>query len=230
VKLSATSARAGAILAASAAAAFAISTAAVSSATAHQAAIPEAAKFPFASFSFTGGVSTPQPAHPSVFALSFATTFTLSSNSPGIVNQTTGTLDNVTIAEQVSYPVPGTKFVGPVRLPFKAEKLVLTVAIKGSCFVPDKAGGYSFQGTLKCVTSTLTLGSKTYKASALLKSVSATFKPTAGAPQWTGSLQAGFINPGYTFPIATLGSGGSTTLTIGGNGGRLRTQSVTFSG
>ncbi len=228
--ISATSVRAIAILAFAGAAAFTISTAAVSSATVGQAPVAAAIQFPFATFSFTGGVSTPQPSRPSSFALNFTTSFTLSANSTGIVNPTTGTLDNVTIAEKVSYPVPGTKFVGPVRLPFKSEKLVLTVAIKGSCFVPLPAGGFAFHGSLKCVTSTLTLGSKTYKVSALLTSISGNFAGAVGAPQWTGSLQAGFSNPGYTFPVATLGSGGSTSLTIGSNGGRLATRGITFTG
>jgi hypothetical protein len=147
------------------------------------------------------------------------------------VNPSTGKLDDITIAEQVSYPVPGGRFIGPVRLPFKSETLVLTVAIKGSCFVPQPNGIFAFRGTLGCVASTLKLGSKTYKVSALLKAFGGLFTPSpTGAPQWTAAMHGTFVNPGYTFPVATLGSGGFSSLTIGSNGGKLATRSVSFAG
>jgi hypothetical protein len=228
VKKPGTSTRAVVILIAASAAAFAISTAAVSSATTSQPAAGAAVKYPFAKFSFTGGVST---APSSRFGLTFATSFTLNPKSPGITNPASGTLQNVAIIEQVSYPVPGGAFVGPVRLPFRSETLALTVAISGKCFVALPTGGYGFNGKLSCVTATLKLGSKTYKVAALLKSVSGTFTMSAtGAPVWTGSVQAKFASPGYTFPVATLGSGGFTSLTIGDNGGKLGTHSITFAG
>ncbi len=226
-----TSARAIAILAGASLAAFAVSTIAVSSATANQAPVVSAARFPFTKFSFTGGVSTSRPARPATFALAFTSSFTLSPRSPGIVNPATGQLQDVTITEQVSYPVPGGRFVGPVRLPFRSQTLALTVAIKGTCFVPTPVGGFVFRGSLQCVTSALKLGLKTYKVSALLISVSGTFTRTPNGPQqWTSSLMASFRNPGYTFPVATLGSGGFTSLTIGGNGGKAATRSVAFAG
>jgi hypothetical protein len=231
VKKPGTTARAFGILAGACAAAFVISTAAVSSATTNQAPAGPAVQFPFAKFSFTGGVSTQTPSKPSTFSLTFKTSFTLSPKSPGITSPASGTLDNVAFTEQVSYPVPGGQFVGPVRLPFRSQTLQLTVAIKGTCFIPTPTGAFEFRGSLKCVTSSLKLGSKTYRVSALLTSVGGTFTPSAtGAPVWSASLHAGFKNPGYTFPVATLGSGGSTSLTIGPNGGKLATRSITFAG
>jgi len=226
-----TSARAIAILASAAAAAFAISTVAVSAATANQVPSVAAVKFPFAKFSFTGGVSTTKPTRPTTFALTFKTSFTLNSRSPGIVDPTTGTLDNIAITEQVAYPIPGGKFVGPVRLPFRSETLVLGVTLRGKCFVSQPNGEFLFRGGRQCVTSTLKLGSKTYKVSGLLVTADGSVVPSpTGAPQWTSSIQATFRNPGYTFPVATLGAGGFTELTIGGNGGKRATQSVTFGG
>ena len=223
--------RAIAILASAGAAAFAISTAAVSSATTSQVSAPTAAKFPFTKFSFVGGVSTSAPAKPKTFALTFKTSFTLSPNSPGIVDPTTGTLDNVAITEQVAYPVPGGGFVGPVRLPFRSETLALGVTLKGTCFIAQPTAGYEFRDSQGCVTSTLKLGSKTYKVSALLVTCDGSVVPNpTGAQQWTSSLRATFRNPGYTFPVATLGSGGFTALTIGPNGGKLHTRSVAFAG
>jgi len=227
-----TSARAIAILASAAAAAFAISTAAVSLATTSQAPSGVAAvKFPFAKFSFSGGVSAAKPARPTTFTLTFMTSFTLSPNSPGIVDPTTGLLDTMTVTEQVAYPVPGGKFVGPVRLPFRSETLALTVSLKGACFVAQQNGSFTFRNNKQCVTSTLKLGSKTYKVSALLVTCDGSVTPNpTGAPQWSSTLRATFRNPGYTFPVATLGSGGFTSLRIGGNGGRLATRAVAFSG
>lgn len=234
-KLGATS-RAFAILVGAGVAAFAVSTAAVSSATTNGGAPAISVKYHFAAFGFTGGVSTSNASRPSTFSLSFTSSFTLAANSPGIVNSTTGTLDAVTVQERVSYPLPAARaaapLVGPVQLPFSSEHLALVVAIKGRCFVNDPAtGAYQFRGTVKCATATLKLGSKTYNVSSLLRSITGSFAPIAGAVgDWNGSLGATFANPGYTFPVATLGSGGGTSLIIGANGGSAGTKSVVFSG
>jgi hypothetical protein len=234
VKIQGSSARAIAILAGAGIAAFAVSTAAVSSATTHSSSPSVAAKYPFSPFSFSGGVSTSAPANPTTFSLSFTTSFGLAAGSPGIVNSTTGTLDKVTVTEKVAYPIPatGAQLVGPAQLPFSSEKLALAIAIKGSCFVLQAASGnYVFTGRLSCVTSTLTLGSTSYKVSSLLTSLSGSFTPPGPASgEGSGTLTASFSNPGYTFPVATLGSGGGTTLTIGSNGATVPTQSVTFTG
>jgi len=223
--------RAIVILALAGVSAFAVSTAAVSSATTHVSTHTAAVKFPFSSFSFSGGVSAPTPANSS-FTLSFTTSFALAANSPGIVNPATGTLDKVTVKEKVSYPIPaaGAQLVGPAQLPFGSETLTLSVAIAGKCFVPTPTGTYMFSGGLTCATSTLTLGTSSFNVSSLLTSLTGTFTPPspASGTGWTGSLAAGFSNPGYTFPVATLGSGGGTTLTIGSNGANVPTQSVTF--
>jgi hypothetical protein len=224
-------ARAIIILAGAGAVAFAVSTAAVSSAAVHPSVPGVAVTYPFSAFSFTGGVSAPVPGAAS-FSLNFTTSFALNPNSPGIVNPATGTLDKVTVTERVSYPVPGGAPVGPAQLPFRSEKLALVVAISGKCFIPQPSGDYVFRGSLSCATPTLTLGTTSYSASSLLTSLTGTFTPPnpATGTGWTGSLNAGFANPGYTFPVATLGSGGGTTLTIGSNGGTQLTGNVTFSG
>jgi hypothetical protein len=235
MKIRGSSARAIAILAGAGIAAFAISTAAVSSATTHLSSPSLAAKYPFSPFSFTGGVSTSVPANPATFSLSFTTSFGLAADSPGIVNATTGTLDKVTVTEKVAYPIPdtGAQLVGPAQLPFSSETLKLAVPIKGSCFtLQATTGNYVFSGDLSCVTPTLTLGSTAYSVSSLLTSLSGSFTPPnpASGAEGSGSLTATFSNPGYTFPVATLGSGGGTTLTIGANGATVATQSVTFTG
>jgi len=224
------SARAAIILAGAGVAAFVASTAAVSSASTTTPKMPAAAKFPFAKFSFTGGVSTSAPSRPSTFTLTFSASFTLGAGSPAIASQA-GVLGNVLIEERVGYPVPGGRLVGPVQLPFKTERLTLLVGLKGSCFVLNQDGSFTFNGSLRCVSAALKLGIKTYRVHALLKLVRGTFTPNpTGAPQWTASLSATFKSPGYTFPVATLGSAGFTMLKVGLNGGTLRTRSITFSG
>jgi hypothetical protein len=229
-----TSARAIAILAFAGVAAFAVSTAAVSSASTNAGVPALAVKYHFKPFTFTGGVAG---AGRSAFTLSFTTSFGLPAVGPGIVTANK-TLDNISIAEHVSYPVPAGRsaaaVVGLAQLPFSAQHLTLTVAIKGSCFVqPAGAIGYEFRGSVKCATATLTLGTKSYKASALLKSLGGSFTPptpATGANEWVATLRATFASPGYTFPVAALGGGGSTDLIIGVYGASALTRSITFSG
>lgn len=228
--------RAITILAGVALTAFVVSTAAVSSATTSNNVPAISVKYHFTSFGITGGVSTASPSRPTTFSLTFATSFTLPANSPGIVNKSTGTLDAVMVRERVSYPLPAGRaaapLVGPVQLPFSSEHLTLVVAVKGSCFTQDPASGmYVFHGTTRCATAKLTLGPKTYAVSSLLRRITGSFTPVAGAVgDWTGSLGATFANPGYTFPVVTLGTGGGTSLIIGPNGGSVGTRSVTFTG
>jgi hypothetical protein len=224
------SARAAVILAGAGIAAFAASTAAVSSATTTAPSVPRAAAVPFAKFSYSATVSTSAPARPSTFSLTFSASFTLAGGSPAIVTKQ-GFLGNVGIEERVSYPVPGGRLIGPVQLPFKSEHLALIIGIQGSCFRPQIDGSFTFDGSLKCVTASLKLGIKTYRVHALLQSLTGSFMPDpTGAPRWTASLNATFKSPGYTFPVATLGSGGFTTFNVGSNGGTLRTSSITFAG
>jgi hypothetical protein len=235
VKTLGTPARAIAILAGAGLAAFAISTVAVSAATTNVSVPSATFRYPFAKFSVLGSVTTSRPSRPSTFSLNFTTTFTLAAGSPGLIDKATATLFNIAIVETVSYPIPAgkaaTTFVGPAALPFSSEKLALSVAIKGSCFIATPTGSYVFRGNTKCATATLKLGIKSYKASSLLKSINGSFTPDpTGAPDWTGKLTATFSSPGYTFPVATLGSGGGTTLAIGPNGGKKATRSIAFGG
>lgn len=234
MRLRGSSTRAIAILAGAAVAAFAVSTAAVSSATTHASLSPAAFKYPFTSFSFTGGVSTATPSNPTTFSLNFTTSFALSANSPGIVNLQTGTLDTVTIKEQISYPISGAlQAVGPAALAVSSKKLTLLVAAAGKCWTLQASSGqYVFNGSLSCMTATLTLGTTSFNVASMLTSVSGSFTPPnpASGTEGTGSETATFSNPGYTFPVATLGSYGGTSLQIGGNGANVATQSVTFTG
>ena len=222
-----------AILTAVASLVFIVSSVAVSSASSPgNPNVAFASPYPFGKLALTGAVSTSGPGTEKSFTLSFTTSFTLAQNSPGIVSGSS--LGNVMISQHVAYPVPAHgSFVGPAALPFATESLRLRVTILGRCFPnAPAAGAYVFTGSVaQCVAASLTLGSKTYSVKRLLLKVGGTFTPDpTGAGSWTGMITATFLNPGYTFPVATLGSGGNTTHTIGSNDGAVATQSITFGG
>jgi hypothetical protein len=211
--------------------AFVVSTAAVSSATSPADRSQAAPAFPFAKYAFAGSVVNTGGAKQTSFSLAYSTSFQLASNSDGLVDPASGTLKTVTIEEDVSYPVPGSGRVGPVGLPFASDKLAIVVMLQGTCFTPSPVGGYQFSGDLNCTTALISLQDKSYKATSLLKSVSGSFTPSSSAPgSWSGKLAAVFTNPGYTFPVATLGTLGGSVLTIGDNGGSALTKKITFSG
>ena len=110
-----------------------------------------------ARISFTGSVGTAKPTQPKNFTLGFNTAFTLAQDDPGIVNQRAKTLDAVRIQEAVEYPVPSSqRFVGPARLPFGSQLLLLKIRIRGRCFPANPNNSYNFIGEVKdCATASL---------------------------------------------------------------------------
>jgi hypothetical protein len=229
--------RAIAILAAAGVAAFVVSTAAVSASGStggpSRAARAASITYPFSRFSLTGGVSADVPSEPRVFSLTFPVSFTLAPNSQGIINPTNGKLNTVTVEQDVAYPVPaaGAAQVGPVALPFSSDSLSIIVVMNSFCWSPNTRGVFTFKVTAgDCDTVQLVLNGTSYDVSSLVTSISGSMSPKDAAKfTWSGKLKATFVNPGYTFPIATLGSAGGTILTIGQDGGVAATRSVSFS-
>ena len=222
--------------------AFALSTAAVTAAGPAVASSSAASPYPFTNLSLTGGV---RPSAANAFSLDFTTTFTLSPDSPGITAPNpdiaaatqTPPLANVTLEDSVSYPVPSggsEQSVGPVGLPFTTQTLKLSVQLSGNCFVKQLNAKsqvmYVLQGSPSaCAAATLTLSDNSYDVSSLFDSVAATFTQTW--PQtWKGVISANFENPGYAFPVSSLGGGGGTSLRIGPNGGDASTRAAGFAG
>lgn len=221
------------ILAIVGAAAFAVCTLAVSSASSRASRTALSIDTRFSVFSFDGSVGTGSPADPKTFTLSFDTEFRLAEDAPSVINEDRNSLKAIHIQEAVRYPVPSSKdFVGPAKLPFGSRSLTLNVGIRGFCFPADPNGSYTFNGKVgECATASLVLGEKRYKIASLLKSISGSFRPSSTDDRgWTGQLSATFRNPGYTFPVATLGRAGGTTFVIGKNGGRAATRSISFEG
>jgi hypothetical protein len=215
------------------AAAFVVCTLAVSSASTRVQSAALKIDHRFSVFSFEGSVGTDAPVNPKTFTLSFGTEFRLAENGPSVINEDRNSLKAIHIQEAVRYPVPSSKdFVGPAKLPFGSRSLTLNVGIRGFCFPADANGSYSFNGKVgECATASLVLGQKRYKIASLLQSISGSFRPSAqDGRNWTGQLSATFRNPGYTFPVATLGRAGGTTFVIGKNGGRANTRSISFEG
>jgi hypothetical protein len=188
--------------------------------------------YPFAKSAIGGRVNAPIPGT-NTFALTFTTKFTLAQASHGLIDPANNQFGNVTVASNLAYPIPnpGGATVGPVALPFSSETLALNVAIQGSCF-RFNGTAYAFSGTPSaCATAALTLGQTSYDVSPLLTVVAGQFTPrNAAKTKWAGSLTAQFTNPGYTFPIAALGSQAAITLTIGNDGTIAPTKSVSFNG
>ena len=215
-------------------AAFVATTLAVSSASTDFAAKSgPSIEHPFSTFSFTGSVGTAKPTQPKNFTLGFNTAFTLAQDDPGIVNQRAKTLDAVRIQEAVEYPVPSSqRFVGPARLPFGSQLLLLKIRIRGRCFPANPNNSYNFIGEVKdCATASLVLGKKSYDVLSLLKGISGNFTPSSTKGRsWTATISATFKNPGYTFPVATLGRHGGTSFLIGNSGGTLATRAISFEG
>jgi hypothetical protein len=222
-----------AILALVGTAAFVVTTLAVSSAST---AAPKAGlsfEHRFSAFSFTGSVTTSRPRRPRSFTLNFATAFTLAPDAPGVVNETDKTLGTLRVQEAVRYPVPSSNdFVGPARLPFGSRALRLRMRIRGACFRADPNGSYTFRGEAReCAAASLALGKRSFNVISLLRRISGSFTPTSTDQRsWRGTLSATFRNPGYTFPVATLGRRGGTSFVIGKSGGSAATQSVSFRG
>jgi hypothetical protein len=224
--------RALAILVVAAIGTFAVSTVAVSAMGASVPQLP-AVQFPFSKFAFSGSVHsvTPKTTNVTSYALGFHSAFTLAAGSDGLVDPATNALGDVKIQQDVAYPVanPGGSVVGPVGLPFSSDTLSLIIIVRGSCFTKNAAGAFAFTGDTKCVTADLVLQGSSYDVSSLLGSVKGTFTPSSTVPgRWTGTIAATFTDPGYTFPVATLGPGGQTSFSIGNDGASGPTKRVAF--
>lgn len=192
---------------------------------------------PFGSLRTSGAVKVDNRRQPPTFRLDFKATFSM-----GAVEERFDfragqeTMPDVVIEQAVRYPKLGdgdqVDFVGPVALPFGSQELVLRVRILGDCFTSDDKGRLWLRdGDRKCAEATLALDGEGFDVTELLLSIEAHLWPT-GRDQatWTLRSKATFQDPGYPFPIVTLGDGSRTTLLIGPFGGSTGVHRVGFSG
>jgi len=167
------------------------------------------------------------------YSLDFTATFT---PAPGGDNQLTRVDERVpdlTMVQSMSYPTLSDQqeFVGPVRLPFASQTLRLQVKMSGECFeAVGKNGGYRLQGfEPKCTEAWLSLGDQSFNVSDLFIDVDSRLKAVGrDGKRWMWRATATFEDPGYGFPIVSLGQGGSTTVVVGDMGGVTSTGKVKF--
>lgn len=143
---------------------------------------------------------------------------------------------DVVIAQRIRYPVLAetqTDFIGPVGLPFDSEELALVINLAGPCF--DEEGVFQFgndeQLDVKCADAKLVLGDEAFDASELLTKLKGKVWHT-GRYKATVKMhfQASFADPGYPFPITSIGDGSETTVMYGPFGGTTDVRRVSFSG
>ena len=123
----------------------------------------------------------------------------------------------------------GVRGAGPA--PFASQTLQLRVTMNGACFEPvGKDGGYRLQGfDPKCTEAWLSLGDESFNVSDLFIDVDSRLKAVGRDGQrWMWRATATFEDPGYGFPIVSLGQGGSTTVVVGDMGGVTSTGKVKF--
>lgn len=194
---------------------------------------------PFDSLETSGSVKVKDVRGEQSYRLRFRATFTLPDDV--VVNQAQalgdeqGALPDIVIEEAVRYPtlaVDQVDFVGPVALPFRSQELVLRVEFLGDCLTADAKGRMSFgDSDPKCVRASLALDDEGFDVSDLLTSVEGRLWPVGrDKAKWKASFKATFLDPGYAFPIASLGDGSRMTLMVGPYGGTTEVSRISFGG
>lgn len=121
-------------------------------------------------------------------------------------------------------------FVGPLQLPFGSEALALQIVLSGQCFDQDGVF-HAGKGDVRCAEAKLTLGGESFFVDELLKAVEGRVWRTGRDGEVVRMhFDASFGNPGYGFPIASLGEGSETTVLWGPFGGTAEVRKVSFSG
>ncbi len=167
------------------------------------------------------------------YSLDFTATFTPSPGGDDQLAKVDERVPDLTMVQWMSYPTLSDQqeFVGPVRLPFESQTLRLQVELNGECFEPaGKDGGYQLRGfDPKCTEAWLFLGGTGYDVSDLFIDVDSRLKAVGRDGQtWMWRATATFEDPGYGFPIVSLGQGGWTEVVVGDMGGTTSTGKVKF--
>ncbi len=144
-----------------------------------------------------------------------------------------GAIPDIVIRQVAVYPALSDEpqFVGPAALPFRSQELALRVDLSGKCFHEVKTG-FRLRGKPgECARALLALDGKAFDVTDLFRSLSAFIAPNGpNEPDGRLFVTATFNDPGYGFPIASLGERSQTTLIIGDMGGRTTVRRVVFSG
>lgn len=143
-------------------------------------------------------------------------------------------MPDVMIRQTSQYPTlqldDQVEFVGPVGLPFGSEELGLSIVLFGDCFGED--GRFELgKSDVRCAEAKLALGDEAFDVGELLTAVEGRVWRTGRNGEVVRmKFDASFADPGYGFPIATLGEGSETTVMWGQFGGTTEVRRVNFSG
>ncbi len=180
---------------------------------------------PFETLRTIGGVTTVERRGERKFRLDFQATYHTDGADQG------APIPDILVRQTTSYPALSDEpqFVGPAALPFRSQLLVLRVKLLGDCFfASDQIGTFVLRDHEKCVRAILTLDGKAFNVSDLLISVNARLSPSS--PDGPGKLVviALFEDPGYPFPIASVGDKSHTTFIMGDFGSRTTIRRIRF--
>lgn len=215
---------------------FASSSFAVSSVTAAGDELLTDDVLPFESVRISGAVKVDDRKGETSYKLSFKATLQmrLVDARTALADEQAGWPD-VVIHESIRYPTLALddqlEFVGPVGLPFDSEELALTIGLAGACFDEDGAFEFGAKADVRCAAAKLTLGDVAFDVSDLLTKLEGRVWRT-GQDRTVVKMKfdASFADPGYPFPITSLGDGSTMTVMFGPFGGTAEVRRVSFSG
>lgn len=169
------------------------------------------------------------------YALSFTATFTPAPDSEQELVAFDGAVPDLVMRQSIVYPTHSDdqEFVGPMKLPFSSQTLALTVRMSGKCFEPvGQEGGYRLDGfSADCTQAALALGDESYPVTDLFIDVDSRLQMVGkDGATWRWRTTARFEDPGYGFPIVSLGQGGSTMVVVGDMAGMTEVGQVSFGG
>ncbi len=168
------------------------------------------------------------------YRLKFRATLEMGENRGDAALQDQHAMPDVVIHQSIRYPLLALddqiEFVGPVGLPFDSHELALGIVLAGACF-EDGDFVFDHKADVRCVGAQLTLGDVAFEVGDLLTAVRGRVWRT-GRDGATVKMKfdATFADPGYPFPITSLGEGSETTVRFGPFGGTSHVQRVSFSG
>lgn len=198
---------------------------------------------PMAELRTRGGVKPVVRNGVSAYRLDFTAVFTPPPDSENRLGEDGWVVPTLTMVQAVEFPtVSGDEeSVGPLQLPFTSETLALKVVMneqrgddvkdQRECFAPAGRKGYRMKSfDANCVQAWLTLGGKDFRVTELFMDVDSSLMRVGKDGAWMWRTKAIFEDPGYAFPIVSLGQGGSTNVWIGDMYGRAEVGKVSFGG
>lgn len=181
-----------------------------------------------------GGVKVFHQGESTMYRLDFTATFTPTPDGEKALHHDNGGAPDLVMMQSIGYPTLSDQqeYVGPVGLPFSSQQLQLTVQMNGECFEPFANAGWRLvDDSAKCVQAWLALGDAAFDVTELFAGVDSRLMAVGrDGRTWMWRSDASFRDPGYPFPIASLGNGGSMTVVIGDMGGTVDIGGVKFSG